>query len=578
MDPDAAFYRAGLLATVLLVASIPLASAASVDLGRAGGGIAFTFSGGDASSTVAANILDAHGMRGTFYVVSTQLRQGPYYTAYVSASDVTNLSVRGHEIGSMTATQVDLTSVDAARLTAELRESQTNLAAISGKPVTQLAYPYGAVNDAVVEATSAYYASGRTISWTINDFTGTADPYHLPGFIMRKSTSLAEAKWIVDQAIARNAYVVLSFGAIVAAPNTYDWTPSDLDALATYVQSKGVPASTVSEMLARTPPPPATPPRAPTLTAAAGNASVDLTWTTPANGGSSITGFTIYRGTTAGSETRHADAGLLTSFRDVNVSNGRTYSYRVSATNAIGEGPLSNGVAVVPQPVTAPRGGTIVFTFDDGSKTHVAAGQTLAGKGFRGTFYIISDCPRSEVDTTLCMTTKEVQSLAQAGHDIASHTVKHVDLVAVNAKTRTSELTRSKSTLEALVGKPVNHIAYPYGSHNAAVRTETAKYYGTGRIFLNNPSVASLPNLLAQSGSDPYLVPGIGVSQATSLATAKQYVDYAIANNITLVLAFHDIMGSGGDEYTWTPANFRALVDYVASTKVTVKTMAQRYG
>ena len=51
-----------------------------------------------------------------------------------------------------------------------------------------------------------------------------------------------------------------------------------------------------------TPPPPPTAPGAPNLTAAsAGNASVALGWTAPASdGGSPITGYEIWRGTTSG--------------------------------------------------------------------------------------------------------------------------------------------------------------------------------------------------------------------------------------------------------------------------------------
>ncbi len=65
-------------------------------------------------------------------------------------------------------------------------------------------------------------------------------------------------------------------------------------------------------------PPPPTAPGAPNLTAAsAGNASVALTWTAPASdGGSPISGYQIWRGTTSGGESLLTTVGVTTSYTD----------------------------------------------------------------------------------------------------------------------------------------------------------------------------------------------------------------------------------------------------------------------
>src|SRR6185436_19591498 len=59
-------------------------------------------------------------------------------------------------------------------------------------------------------------------------------------------------------------------------------------------------------------PPAPTPPGAPNLTAAtAGNGSVALAWSAPAsNGGSAITGYQIWRGTSSGGATSIATVGV----------------------------------------------------------------------------------------------------------------------------------------------------------------------------------------------------------------------------------------------------------------------------
>lgn len=87
---------------------------------------------------------------------------------------------------------------------------------------------------------------------------------------------------------------------------------------------------------------PATPtaPGAPvTLTATAGTGSVALSWGAPtSDGGTAITNYRIYRGTSSGGETWLATLGDVTSYNDAGLTNGTTYYYRVSASNAAGEG------------------------------------------------------------------------------------------------------------------------------------------------------------------------------------------------------------------------------------------------
>jgi Fibronectin type III domain len=87
---------------------------------------------------------------------------------------------------------------------------------------------------------------------------------------------------------------------------------------------------------------------APVLTATAGLAVVNLSWTVPFDGGSAITGYAIYRGTTSGGETLLASVAPGTTYADASVTSGITYYYRVLATNADGDGATSNEVSATP--------------------------------------------------------------------------------------------------------------------------------------------------------------------------------------------------------------------------------------
>jgi predicted phage tail protein len=107
---------------------------------------------------------------------------------------------------------------------------------------------------------------------------------------------------------------------------------------------------------------PATVPGAPVrLTATPGKSKVTLTWVAPASGGSPITGYIIYKGTSSGGETGpavNASPVTATSYTVTGLVNGTTY-FEVFAVNAVGQGPSSEALAtlsliVPPTPPTPP--------------------------------------------------------------------------------------------------------------------------------------------------------------------------------------------------------------------------------
>lgn len=133
---------------------------------------------------------------------------------------------------------------------------------------------------------------------------------------------------------------------------------------------------------------------------------VELSWDCPASdGGSPITSWKIYRGTTSGGEvylaTVTCDGTMVppppSTYGDSEVVNGVAYYYQVSAVNEVGEGPRSSEIYVVPiappsppQNLTAvPEIGSVFLTWlppaDDGGS------QISSYRIYRGTL------PGSEV-------------------------------------------------------------------------------------------------------------------------------------------------------------------------------------
>jgi Domain of unknown function (DUF1929)/Fibronectin type III domain/Glyoxal oxidase N-terminus len=103
---------------------------------------------------------------------------------------------------------------------------------------------------------------------------------------------------------------------------------------------------------------PPTVPDAPTgVTATAGNASASVSWTAPANGGGSITSYTVtpYLGTTAQPATTISGSPPATSTTVTGLTNGAAYTFVVRATNSVGTGAQSApSNAVTPTSAPAP--------------------------------------------------------------------------------------------------------------------------------------------------------------------------------------------------------------------------------
>ena len=97
--------------------------------------------------------------------------------------------------------------------------------------------------------------------------------------------------------------------------------------------TEGPRTATVLAQRANVPSPPTAP------TAAVVKNGITVTWKVPANGGSAITGYRVYRGTASGAETFLVTVSASTmSYTDASVGRKTRYYYRVTATNVIGEG------------------------------------------------------------------------------------------------------------------------------------------------------------------------------------------------------------------------------------------------
>lgn len=115
-------------------------------------------------------------------------------------------------------------------------------------------------------------------------------------------------------------------------------------------------------------------------------------------------------------------------------------------------------------------GGSAALTFDDGLVDNLEALAPLLGEeGAPATVFVVSGWlgqAHPSAPWTRLLTADELRELAARGIEIGAHTVTHPDLTALSYEEARDELRRGKESLEAIVRRPVETAAYPFGYAN----------------------------------------------------------------------------------------------------------------
>jgi len=138
-----------------------------------------SFDDGDLSGyTMAAPMLERHGLRGEFFVVTRWIGT----PGFMSAGQLRELARRGHGVHSHSRTHPRLSSLPTAQIEDELKGSKADLEAILGAPVTQFSIPGGDHDHRVLDiARSAGYTA------VMNSIEGY-NPDGLDAFVRRRFT------------------------------------------------------------------------------------------------------------------------------------------------------------------------------------------------------------------------------------------------------------------------------------------------------------------------------------------------------------------------------------------------------
>lgn len=125
----------------------------------------------------------------------------------------------------------------------------------------------------------------------------------------------------------------------------------------------------------------------------------------------------------------------------------------------------------------------VLLTFDDGGKSAVAIGDTLAARGWRGHFFIATGL----IGSRTFLTGAEIRYLHSCGHVVGSHSETHPNIFREQPWDRMLEEWRvSADRLAQLVGAPCRTASVPGGDSSPAV-LRSAGAAGLGYLFTSEP-------------------------------------------------------------------------------------------
>jgi len=121
---------------------------------------------------------------------------------------------------------------------------------------------------------------------------------------------------------------------------------------------------------------------------------------------------------------------------------------------------------------------SVVITFDDGYENfYQYAYPILKELQLPSTVYAVSGMVgkpsdwlyEDDIAPAPLMTLAQMQEVQQHGVDFGSHAISHPRLSKIDPAQMRQEVFESKRQLESLLDRPVEHICYPYGDHDASV-------------------------------------------------------------------------------------------------------------
>jgi peptidoglycan/xylan/chitin deacetylase (PgdA/CDA1 family) len=233
-----------------------------------------------------------------------------------------------------------------------------------------------------------------------------------------------------------------------------------------------------------------------------------------------------------------------------------------------------------PQEQSGTYMGIITIAFDDGYKDTVCNCIPLLNEvGIHATFAVSTSHIGKTLENRAVISIDDILDLHDDGHEIASHTIEHKNLLELYQYNGEKEVIRtlknSKETLENILGPNINSMVFPFieVNNNKHIRELASHYYSSSRITSEKPVFNLLPV------TDRFSLTGIAYTSDYSIKDMNTLVDIAAENNLWLIEVFHLIADQNtqsahrDEPYRFYTSldTFKEHLDHIISTGITVK-------
>lgn len=168
------------------------------------------------------------------------------------------------------------------------------------------------------------------------------------------------------------------------------------------------------------------------------------------------------------------------------------------------------------------------------------------------------------------------------GHEIASHTVTHPNLLGLRKKSKLSsdiEIAESKHNLEYLLNTKIESFVFPFinKSQSKGLRLVARKHYKSSRITTDKLFFNKLPL------KDPFTIKGFAVMKKHSVPFLNKQIDFALKTKSWLIEVYH-LVGKKNTLSAHRPKpyryfmhinDFKKHIEYAKSKGITILTQKE---
>lgn len=205
----------------------------------------------DSACTRGVEVLDTHGMRGTFYIATGLLGKDGVSGPITTAPRLRDLAHQDHEIALHTHMHQDMTGLEISDAVDDLSINVKSLQDILGEePSPHFAYPFGETTLGLKRALLSHVTTARGVRGGVNrEFSDRMQLFacdlgsHRPDF-------MAAAQRLIHHAANSGGWLVLFTHDVSEAPSPYGISPHSLSQLIQEARDLGAVSSTVRDVWA----------------------------------------------------------------------------------------------------------------------------------------------------------------------------------------------------------------------------------------------------------------------------------------------------------------------------------------